>query len=710
MKFEKAKNCLANKIKDKWYLFLLVGIFLIALKIRLFTAGTEWLQAYDPYFHLRYTSYVVNNRLLPAWDPLSYFPPGRPVTYSPLLYYMTGYIYLLLGGLFDSLLELAKYSTAVYGALVIIPAYLAGKEFSDWKAGVLAAAFMGTIPAAIRRTSAGFYSTDPFVLFFSLLTIYFFARSFKKRDWLSYSLTAVSLVLFSLSWNQGWYIAFLAIGSVFFYYIVLVLTGKEEWETKGKEKNIMPPLKKRVKKAYYPFKKLLIPIVVIFIVAVAGSRLLGMDPVGIITEYVNFVLNPADVQIVNVSVAELQTLDVLGGAWQELFARTSVALVFLFPSLILLLWKKRVLGSLFFVWTAFTFFFVTRGIRFMLIFAPAVSVAAGVALSEIYNRLKDLGKYSTLIAFLFLASLLASLSIPVLGVAIATLTTLSMLFLKVDTDNNIPDISKAVLVCTALLSVIIVISQGAQVGAQQQVGEPISDDWQEAYNFLKHETAEDAVVGSWWDPGHRISGISQRRNIADGYHCPDKHCEPGLNTRISDLGRTLITDDEDRAAEILEKYRGEASEVYWIASQDLIGKYQWPQYFATGCEAGDPQCPLYSMAYIEDYTGNRLIYQAGIYLEQQNDSWVPVIEGRDGRFMFERMLIQEAGEYTEKTFDHDNVIPGTIWVHPEFQFVTHIPEFQEDSLFSRMYFYEDDFENFDLAFSNNYVKIYQLTN
>lgn len=705
------KNKVTEKVKDKWYLFLLLGIFMVALKIRLLSAGTEWLQAYDPYFHLRYTSYIAENGILPAWDPLSYFPPGRPTTYAPLMYYLTAYLFPIFESLAGTLINFAKHITAYYGAAVVIPAYLVGKEFSDWKAGIISAAFMGTIPAAIRRTSAGFYSTDPFVLFFSLLTVYFFARTFKRRDWTSYALTTISLVLFSSSWLQGWYVAFLAIGATFLYYIVLVVLSKEEWNTKGKKKDIKPSISERMSKAFNPFLKVLIRTVTIILIAITFSHLLGMDPMGTITEYTNFVFNPSDVQIVNVSVAELQSLDVLGGAWNELYGRTSVALVFLFPSMILLIKRKKILGTLFFAWAGFTFFFVTRGIRFMLIFAPAVSVAAGVALSEIYRSLDKLGRYAPVISLGYLASVLISLSVPSIGVALATLTTFGIFFLNGETNTEALKFSRAVIICTLLLSVIIVISQGVQLGSQQ-AGEPISDDWAEAYDFIKHNTSQDAVVGSWWDPGHRISGIAQRRNIADGYHCPDRHCDPGLNTRISDLGRVLVTDDEETAVETLEQYQGNASELYWIASQDLIGKYQWPQYFATGCEAGDPECPLYSMATVQDQDQDRIYYQGGLFLEQRNDSFVPGVQDQRGRQIIENLLIKEDDEYVEKSFDDEDgdIIPGTAWIHPEFHYMVYIPEYQSDSLFTRMYFYEEDLEHFDLEFSNDFVKIYQLDN
>ncbi len=695
-----------NKCKDNWHFLALAVIVLLALKIRLFTVGTEWLQAYDPYYHLRYTSYIFHHGQMPVWDPLSYFPPGRPVVIEFVMYYMTAWLYAAFEGAFDSLLDFAKYSTAFYGAAVTIPAYFAGKEFAGKKAGVLSALFMAAIPAAIRRTSAGFYSTDPFVLFFSILSIYFFARSFNRRDLLSYSLTAISLILFSISWTEGWYIAVLAIGSTFLYYIVLTLFGKEEWKTGTEDKSNLPPLKKRAAKALGPFKNLFFPGIGILILAMIISHLIGMEPFSVVRRYTAFVLSPENLQIVNISVAELQPLDILGGGWQQLYGRTSTALLFLFPGIIMLLKRKKRLGSLLFAWAGFTFFFVTRGIRFMLIFAPAVSVAAGVGLTELYKEIKEMGRYAPLMAFGLLASIFISMASPGFGVALAVLITVAILF--VEREGETPDIAKAGMITTIIVAGLILVSQGIQTGAAQP-DTAITEDWREAYEFMKYETAEDAVIGSWWDPGHRIAGLAQRRNMADGAHCLEEHCEGGLNTRISDLGEMLVTDDEDRMVELMERYQEEASEVYWIASEDLIGKYQWPQYFATGCMGGDPQCPLYSQLRYQDQTQDRIIYDAGVYLEFVNDTPVPVYETAEGRGTFERLLYYEGGELREEKFDEEQMIPGTLWVHPQYYMTVLIPEYQEESMFTRMYLKEgEDLEHFDQVFRNNYVKIYKL--
>ena len=119
-------------LKEKWKWILLIAIFLLSFGIRLGTTDTDWLLAYDPYFQYRHTSDVVDDGMLSDWDELSYYPPGRPLVEAPLMYYMTGYLYIIINPLLGmTLMAFCKYMAAVYGAMAVIPAYFLGKEFSN---------------------------------------------------------------------------------------------------------------------------------------------------------------------------------------------------------------------------------------------------------------------------------------------------------------------------------------------------------------------------------------------------------------------------------------------------------------------------------------------------------------------------------------------------------------------------------------------------
>ena len=756
--------------RDHWKTGLLILIFLVAFQIRLSTADMKYIQAFDPFFHYRYTEYIVEGGVLPQWDELSYYPPGRPLNAPPLMYYVTAYAYMLFHAFSSgtSLFAFAKYMTAVYAALAIFPAYLIGKELSGKNAGLMAALFIGVSPAIMSRTMAGFYDTDTVVVFFSTLTMYLFTRLIrrvtlkdlmaKKREaWLEVVAATVGFSLFLLGWAPGQYIPIIAMGSLFVYAFIVALERKRSIGSVSSElvERIAPPA-------------------IAFVVGVAVVQMLGYPILQALASLIVFAKDPSRVLIVNISVAELQHTSIFGGNMGPLFAQVSAAVVFVLAGAILMLKRDRLMGSLLLSWVVLSLFTITQGVRFMLVFAPAAAVTAGVALGELYNDVAKLGRNAFLAALLFLVSVLVALKNPMAGMLLATLSsfvilsmswnrkllvyaviTSSFLLLlmaprvwgwglpplwnvgvhvavavfafvtKDSKETNISDyLPKALVAGTMLLAASVAISQGSQLAVASS-SESLDGNWEAALTWLRDSTSADAVVGTWWDPGHQIAGFSGKRVIADGAHCPESDCKPGLNTRISDLGFIFSTSDEAAAVERLLKYRGDASEMYWIVSDDLVGKFQWLQYFGTGCDGSggiNPQdagrCPLYSQLFAErvSYDPQTLKpsayeYQSGVKLAFNEKGFPVVTMDRDGTVAtFEREVVQTEGkpEIVTLTNSANNTLPGTVWVSSGYSYLVYIPPNQESSLFSRMFFYEDTFERFELVYKNNAMKIYKL--
>jgi len=709
--------------RKNWALIFLIVILLISFGIRLSTTHTKWLLAYDPYYQYRHTKSIVEHGVLPKWDEYSYYPPGRPMIEAPLMYYLTGYLYLLLNPLLGmTLMSFCKYMAAVYGALGVLPAYFLGKELSDKKAGIIASFFVAMSPAILTRSMGGFYDTDGLVIFFSLLTMYLLVRALKKRNYINYGLAIVGLVLFGLTWTAAWYIPLIVLLSTITYFLVLLFLGHPEWKIKNKVKEAMIPFSDRIKKSLLEFKNVLIPVVIIFVSASIVIWLLGYNALERILSLLVFAEDPSKILIVNISVAELQNLNVFGGAWNELFSRVGIPLILTIPGALLLLKRDRKNGAILLTWAGISFYAITRGIRFMLVFAPAAAIASGIALSEYYKDLKRMGSYAPLISFGLLGSILISLTNPMAGFILNLIIVIGVIL--IDRKEEIPQISRPVLIATVLIIAIITFSQGTQAASIRSMAEPINKNWEDAYMFLKNDTAKDAVVGTWWDPGHRITGIAERRAIADGAHCTDEYCKPGLNTRITDLGKIFVTSNETEAKNILLKYRGNASEMYWIASDDLIGKFRWLQYFGTGCDGtgiltpgGDQKCPLYSQipqksyGYDQNYTIKIYYYQGDISLVEQNGKWIAVMKRDNQNYLFSKEIYYVNDTPQIMDFSQmNNTIPGTIWVHPQKSYLVYIPPNLEHALFTRMFFYEENetLNDFELVFKNDRVKIYKL--
>nr|CCA17694.1 dolichyldiphosphooligosaccharideprotein glycosyltransferase subunit putative [Albugo laibachii Nc14]CCA18340.1 dolichyldiphosphooligosaccharideprotein glycosyltransferase subunit putative [Albugo laibachii Nc14] len=71
----------------------------------------------------------------------------------------------------------------------------------------------------------------------------------------------------------------------------------------------------------------------------------------------------------------------------------------------------------------------------------------------------------------------------------------------------------------------------------------IYDDFREAFQWLRHNTPEDAKVLSWWDYGYQLSQLANRTVIVDN--------NTWNNTHIATVGRILMSSEEE-ALPILE--------------------------------------------------------------------------------------------------------------------------------------------------------------
>lgn len=140
-----------NDVKKYLWVFALVFIFLFSYYIRAVNITPNRLLSFDPIFQYRYTYYIANYGHMPAWDELTYYA-GRSIdinTSPPLMLYITAVIYWLLKSFGLSLMTVASYMSAIYGAAIILPAFLLGRELSNKYGGLLSALLMGTAPPNI---------------------------------------------------------------------------------------------------------------------------------------------------------------------------------------------------------------------------------------------------------------------------------------------------------------------------------------------------------------------------------------------------------------------------------------------------------------------------------------------------------------------------------------------------------------------------------
>ncbi|HIQ49669.1 MAG TPA: hypothetical protein EYH56_00575 [Nanoarchaeota archaeon] len=663
--------------KKHVHVFILVLIFFLAFYIRALSIVPERILSYDPVYMYRFTKYFADWGVLPIWDELSYYV-GRADIYPPFMFYLTALIYWIVKFFITeiSLTTVCAWASAFYGALIVIPAYLLGKELSNRKGGIIASALVAFAPQILSRTFGSSYDTDQLVLFFILLTLYTGIRFLKNPNFYNFLINLFAFTGFMLTWPMFWY-TYLIIVAIFVFSVVLGFVFKNLEKEKIKIS------------AFYLFSTF----VLLMIIGAIQKLQVAEWFFGLL----QFATSP-EVWIVNVSIAELQPVGFDIQTWIFAFGKFVTGLAFidfaLFFGLLFAigfgiyssLKKKDILAkSCFFMLFIFGLFTMTRGIRFTeftsAIFLSLAGAGIGMLYSYVHRR--------TLRNFL----------------------------------NGI-----------VLILIFIAFSTGIQLA--NYLGPDINSNWDNAWEFLKTQTPELALVGTWWDPGHMITGWAERRVIADGAHC-GYACMYTINHRITDLGKIFCTNDENQAINLIRKYQGTSPKVYWIASADLIGKFQWLQYFGTGCDARYEweKCPLYGLAYqtnayySED--GEAFLLEYGnIKVLNLNYPIAFYTKGRNA-IIFKEIMFYENGNLSIIDLTQTNttllieqlrpifrnlgyrlssqLLDISIWIAEDKKYVATIPPNLRNNMFTKMFFLEGNgLEKFKLVFRNPEVKIYEV--
>jgi dolichyl-diphosphooligosaccharide--protein glycosyltransferase len=261
-------------------------------------------------------------------------------------------------------------------------------------------------------------------------------------------------------------------------------------------------------------------------------------------------------------------------------------------------------------------------------------------------------------------------------------------------------------------------------------GTVLSENWWNALNWMKNNTEECAVVATYWDPGHFITGIARRPVVFDGasqgeirtisvsgnltedeikkiavidkYYAvydPVDNVTKVTTARIQDIATTLYTDNETMAVEILKKYRmPNCSVMYYIASSDLLGKSVWWSYFATwkpeekGQKYNYFMIPLYNAKPVPNQNAVAYVYSIGqqqsfIIYEYNQSSMIPYLQQGANIVKVEKLLYFARNGETRFYIQPNADVKGTLWLEPGRQTVIYIPVEFEKSLFTRMFLF-----------------------
>jgi len=726
--------------KEHYYLILLALIFYFAVLVRWSTSNFNVILDYDPWWFFRWTQTLVQNNLIPPkWDILSYFPPGRPVDFYLGWSYTMAIFYLIVKPFTAiSIMRFSGLFIAFFSAVCAIPAYFVGKSVTN-KWGGLATAFFGTItPIFVSRSIAGYPAADAADVFWTFVTVFatLYAmkhfKSFKdKKSWFAIAFAIVSNWFFAFNFNNSWYIYFFFIAFIpllIVFRLVESLVGRKHEGSFGN----------KIKTIFKENKNGFIALILIGILGQVVNQLTYGWPFNTVPPIQNFfgalgfINNSA--LLVNISIAELQSLNVFSlQGFAQLLSNVGIVPMILMFGLVILIpykWikKKEVSNAEYFtlVWMLATFWLITHGIRFALLFAISAAAAAGFVIGNIIEFLKT----KDTLPIAIICSLL------VFGIAVqfnAYLALLMSVLLGglVYLLKNENYILVASVYGILIFAVIWHLSDNYSF-ASNAVGLDIGQNWKDALNWLKNNADKNANVATWWDPGHIITGFTGLRVVADGAHCTPESCIPySINVRIQDLGRAFATSDENESAKILQKYMQlspqdcqkvkqkfgdavpatacqSASEIYFIASADLIGKYYWLSYFGTGEKHNFIQLSLTNVQRDVNGTPTSFEYGGGaLTLLSQGGRLVPVVNNNNivKNIIYYQNNQPQQFQYANAT----NILDGLVVVDPTFQQATYLDPSVMNSVFTKLYFSNGQgLQHFKLVYDNGEVKIFKV--
>jgi dolichyl-diphosphooligosaccharide--protein glycosyltransferase len=436
----------------------------------------------DSYYHFRLTKNfldhgypgdtVINGR---EWDMHSYYPPGVPMDYPPLIVYIAAFVYKFIN-LFVSvpLIAVSFWIPVFIGPLAGIVAYFFTKRFTNIYGAAAAGIFTVTSPLYAVRTVPGSFDTDMFIVIFPLLIVWLFIEAVqskkRKMQIIFAGLSAFCMFVFSMAWS-GWY--------YLFYIIFLFSIGYLVW---------CKLRRNSIKDIGY-----------VLLIFTAGSLFL----IGILTGFSNII------KLISEPVALIKILGKSPWApWPNVYSTVSelakpsmreliadVGLAF-FIGIIGIVWMFRVLindglkkqflnkvtwffYSFLFIWVLIGFFLVMKGDRFALLLIPPLAISAGIMIGiliEYLELLKDSGKSGIL-----------------------------------RRRKNL----------TWIISIVILlfITVPAVFGVNQIISNitpTANDDLWNASEWIHDNTPNETVVISNWSKGHLFTAIADRPVTFDG--------------------------------------------------------------------------------------------------------------------------------------------------------------------------------------------------
>ncbi len=515
------------------------------------------LHEFDPYFNYRATEYLVENGMEAyyAWDDdLSWYPDGRDVSSGSqvILHQTAAATYLLFGG-GSTLYDFTIMFPVVIGSLAVIVMFALVRVIGGTTAGLISAMLMAVSLPIILRGMAGWFKSEPLGLFYGLLGTYLLLSGLKSgsRPVAAAKLFAGGLIIsFSLSAWGGSQFFILPVGIFIMclpflrrdhsfllwavpLFSISLLSTSLLFERPGTDfvlglggVAIIGPTVFLVAchavrriggeaRARRNCALLLISIMVGGIGAVAAASETGLvsTPSFRYLNAVNPFLTATNALVESVSEHQSVTI-------QQSFLFHSILMIFAGIGVWLLLDRRA--GEF-------------HRIRPEMLAFALIAGMFGVYISSSFIRLEVFGSVAVI--------MLSSLGISVLARRLMTDRSKSR--------APVPVRAGMVAGIAILLVMPLVVPDGNTIHATRgppsilngaSMYDTVTDDWLDAYEWVRTNTPPDAVVASWWDYGYWTQTLGERASIADNATIDSE--------RIRDIAVMFLSAPDDAHAQL----------------------------------------------------------------------------------------------------------------------------------------------------------------
>lgn len=469
---DRIKEAIVSR-KLEW--LMVICLFMLAFAVRAYLFKYELFFEFDGYWHARVISYIIQTGTFPAVDPMAYYQLAAGGSYltnngSEFFWNLSAFLYhvFTLGAAYnkEAWFFFVKLFPALFGSLAAITLYFIGKDvFNDKKAGALMAFFAAVMPAFAYRQMAGWLEDDSFGWFPFLLGILFLVRSLKSTDLksglINGALAGVFFTVMAFSWP-----AYPIIPLIMMVFVALALVYHF----------LLPVIRVDLKEGPVPLKSMVAGLAVAFLIF-SGVTIAFQETVWLettttaILKYSPISKNNID-NITQASTSQVgeesKGANYFTNKYNLFIPYIFVPLAFILAAFALFRKERHYSILLLLAIVTITFVMGFTKLKWTYYLGLGMSITVAIVIYEAWKLSHQWSNFSKRLAFL------------AMGFLVLTGAAAGMFFVT----QNVPNIE-------------------------------YGDGWKESLTWIRTNTPTDSKFFNWWDEGHWISFIGERRVTLD---------------------------------------------------------------------------------------------------------------------------------------------------------------------------------------------------